>query len=144
LGIQNVFAEVLPRNKSSFVEKLKNEGRVVSFVGDGINDSPALAAANVGIAIGAGTDIAMETASIILMKSDLRDVITAIDLSKTTYRRIRLNFLWAFCYNLLGIPLAAGVFFPLIKVSLPPMAAGGAMALSSVSVVISSLLFKEI
>jgi Cu+-exporting ATPase len=99
LGIEQIFAEVLPMNKSTFVEEVKQRGYVVAMVGDGINDSPALAAADVGIAIGAGTDVAIETASMVLMRSDLRDVITAIDLSRKTYKRIRLNFFWAFIFN---------------------------------------------
>jgi len=143
LNIENVFAEVLPINKSEFVQKVKEEGYVVAMVGDGINDSPALAAADVGIAIGAGTDVAIETASVVLMKSNLADIITAIDLSTKSYRRIRLNFMWAFGYNMLGIPIAAGVFYPLVHQSLPPWLAGAAMALSSVSVVLSSLLLKR-
>lgn len=142
LGIKNVYSDVLPANKSSIIQEIKSKGEIVAMVGDGINDSPALAASDIGIAIGAGTDIAIEAAQLVLMKSDLRDVITAIDLSRTTYRRIKLNFLWAFLYNLLGIPLAAGVFYPLIKVGLPPEVAGAAMALSSVSVVLSSLLLR--
>jgi len=143
LHVKNVFAEVLPANKSSFVQGLKKEGYVVAMVGDGVNDSPALATANVGIAIGAGTDIAIEAASVVLMKSDLRDVITAIDLSRKTYNRIRINFCWAFVYNILGIPLAAGVFYPLLFLDLPPMFAGLAMAFSSISVISSSLLLRH-
>uniref|UniRef100_K3WJW8 HMA domain-containing protein n=1 Tax=Globisporangium ultimum (strain ATCC 200006 / CBS 805.95 / DAOM BR144) TaxID=431595 RepID=K3WJW8_GLOUD len=143
LGIKrrNVMAEVVPSEKSSKVKKLQNSGRVVAMVGDGINDSPALAQADLGIAIGAGTEIAVETAGMVLMKSNLVDVITALDLSRTIFNRIRLNYVWALGYNCLLIPLAAGLLFP-FGFRIPPMFAGGAMAISSVSVVTSSLLLR--
>lgn len=141
-GISRVFAQVLPKDKADKVRELQDQGLVVAMVGDGINDSPALAQADVGIAIGGGTDIAIESASIVLLKSDLRDVLTSIDISSKTFSRIKLNFCMAFGYNLVALPFAAGVFFPLIKVALPPWGAGLAMACSSVSVVLSSLQLK--
>lgn len=144
LGIstENTVAEALPSTKHDLVRKLQNEGHVVAMIGDGINDSPALAAADLGFSVGTGTDIAMEAADVVLMKNDLRDVITALDLSRTTFNRIRLNFIWALGYNTLGIPIAAGVLFPLVKVRLPPELAALAMAMSSVSVIVSSLALK--
>jgi Cu+-exporting ATPase len=142
ISVENTVAEALPSTKHDLVRKLQSEGHVVAMIGDGINDSPALAAADLGLSVGTGTDIAMEAADVVLMKNDLRDVITALDLSRTTFNRIRLNFVWALGYNTLGIPIAAGVFFPLVKVRLPPELAAFAMAMSSVSVIMSSLALK--
>jgi soluble P-type ATPase len=142
ISSSRVISEVLPQHKADKVADLQGKGCSVAMVGDGVNDSPALAQADCGIAIGAGTDIAIETADMVLMRSELSDVITVIDLSRQALARIRLNFGWAFGYNGLLIPLAAGCFYPLIKVVMPPMAAGLAMSLSSVSVVCSSLMLK--
>ncbi|KAM5572503.1 putative copper-transporting ATPase HMA5 [Rosa sericea] len=143
VGIETVIAEAKPEQKAEKVKELQAEGYTVAMVGDGINDSPALVAADVGMAIGAGTDIAIEAADIVLMKSNLEDVITAIDLSRKTFTRIRLNYIWALGYNVLGIPIAAGVLFPSTGFRLPPWIAGAAMAASSVSVVCCSLLLKN-
>ncbi|KAL8138915.1 hypothetical protein V2J09_004916 [Rumex salicifolius] len=143
VGIDTIIAEAKPDQKAEKVKDLQAEGYTVAMVGDGINDSPALVAADVGMAIGAGTDIAIEAADIVLVKSNLEDVITAIDLSRKTLFRIRLNYFWALGYNVLGIPIAAGVLFPSTGFRLPPWVAGAAMAASSVSVVCSSLLLKN-
>lgn len=143
LGIENVKAEVTPAGKAEAIRSLQKDGTMVAMVGDGINDSPALAAADVGMAIGAGTDIAIEAADYVLMRNNLEDVITAIDLSKKTFARIWLNYIFAMGYNIFAIPLAAGLFFPFLKISLPPWVSGAAMALSSVTVVCSSLLLRR-
>jgi Cu+-exporting ATPase len=143
LGITRVLAEVLPGEKANEVKKLQAEGKKVAFVGDGINDAPALASADLGIAIGSGTDVALETGQIVLVKNDLMDVVKSISLSRATFRKIVQNLFWALIYNVAGIPVAAGVFFPIFGWQLRPEIAGAAMALSSVSVVTNSLLLKR-
>ena len=142
LGIGRVVAEVLPQDKEREVAKLQEQGRKVAMVGDGINDAPALTRADVGIAIGAGTDVAIESADVVLMKSDLLDAVTAIDLSRAVIRNIKQNLFWAFFYNSIGIPLAAGVFFSVFGWKLNPMFGAAAMSLSSVCVVSNALRLK--
>ncbi len=142
-GIDQVFAEVLPQQKAEVIKSLQKEGEFVTMVGDGINDAPALAQADVGIALGSGTDVAIETGDIILVKDDLREVVVAIELAKATVRKVKQNLFWAFFYNSLGIPFAAGIFYPVFHFLLPPEFAALAMALSSVSVVSNSLLLKR-
>jgi len=143
LGIDRVLAEVLPQEKSEEIKKLQKEKFVVAMVGDGINDAPALAQSDLGIALGSGTDIAMETGEIVLIKDDLRDVVTAIDLSKYTMKKIKQNLFWAFFYNITGIPIAAGILYLSTGWLLNPSFAAAAMAFSSVSVVSNSLLMKS-
>ena len=142
LGISRVIAQVLPQDKEREVRRLQEEGHKVAMVGDGINDAPALARADVGIAIGAGTDVAIESADIVLMKSDLLDAVTAVQLSRAVIRNIKENLFWAFCYNAIGIPLAAGVFYPLLNWQLSPMFGSAAMSFSSVFVVCNALRLK--
>ncbi len=143
VGVDRVLSEVLPSEKATEIKRLQSEGKVVAMVGDGINDAPALAQANIGIAVGTGTDIAVETGDIVLIKNDLRDVVVAIQLSRATMRKIRQNLFWAFFYNILLVPLAAGAFYPIIHVLFNPVYASIAMASSSVTVVSNASLLRR-
>src|SRR5438876_3451777 len=144
LGITEIEAEVLPEQKSAGVKRLQAEGCIVAMAGDGINDGPALAQAHVGIAMGTGTDVAMESADVTLMKGDLRGIVRARRLSRATMRNIRQNLFFAFIYNALGVPVAGGVLYPLFGILLSPIIAAAAMALSSVSVVANSLRLRQV
>ena len=144
LGIAEVRAEVMPERKCDIVRDLRAEGRTVAMAGDGINDAPALAQADVGIAMGTGTDVAMESAAVTLVRGDLRGIVRARRLSRATMRNIRQNLFFAFAYNLLGIPLAAGVLFPFFGLLLSPIVAGAAMSLSSVSVISNALRLRRV
>lgn len=144
VGIKKVIANVLPQHKEKVIRDYQEEGNNVAMVGDGINDSPALARANVGIAIGAGTDIAIETADIVLIKNSLLDVVKAIHLSKATIKNIKMSLFWAFIYNIIGIPIAAGILYPAFGFTLNPMIAAACMSFSSVSVVLNALMLRKI
>jgi Cu+-exporting ATPase len=143
LGIDEVIAPVLPHEKGAIVERLQHGGSIVAMAGDGVNDAPALARADVGIAMGTGTDVAMESAGVTLVKGDLQGIVRARKLSEATMRNVKQNLLFSFLYNSLGVPLAAGVLYPFFGVMLSPMIAAAAMSLSSVSVVGNALRLRR-
>jgi Cu+-exporting ATPase len=143
LGLDDVIAEVLPEQKSKTINDLRDAGSIVAMAGDGINDAPALAAAHVGIAMGTGTDVAMESAGVTLVKGDLRGIIRARKLSSATMRNIRQNLVFAFGYNALGVPVAAGILYPFTGILLSPMIAAAAMSFSSVSVISNALRLRR-
>jgi Cu+-exporting ATPase len=144
LGIDRVEAEVLPHEKVSVIQRLKAEGRIVAMAGDGINDAPALAEAHVGIAMATGTDVAMESAGVTLLKGDLRGIVRLRRLSKAAMHNIRQNLFFAFVYNALGVPIAAGVLYPFLRLLLNPMIAAAAMSFSSVSVIANALRLRRL
>jgi Cu+-exporting ATPase len=144
LGIDEYRAEVMPDEKIEIVKRLKNGGAIVAMAGDGINDAPALVAADVGIAMGTGTDVAIESAGITLVKGDLMGIVKAMHLSRDVMRNIRQNLFFAFIYNALGVPIAAGVLYPIIGLLLSPMIAGAAMSFSSVSVIANALRLRRV
>ena len=144
MGIDEFEAEVLPEQKSAVVQRLQKEGRTVAMAGDGINDAPALAQADVGIAMGTGTDVAMESGGITLVKGDLAGIVRARKLSRATMRNIRQNLFFAFLYNSLGVPIAAGVLYPFFGLLLRPIFAAAAMSFSSVSVITNSLRLRKV
>jgi Cu+-exporting ATPase len=143
LGIDQVFAEVMPEDKAAKVKELQSQGKTVAMAGDGVNDAPALAQADVGIAFASGTDVAIESADITLLRPDLDGILKARNLSRATMRNIRQNLFFAFIYNLIGVPIAAGVLFPFIGVLLSPMIASAAMTFSSVSVILNALRLRN-
>ena len=144
LGIDEVAAEVLPEQKLEAIRKLQQAGAIVGMAGDGINDAPALAQANIGIAMGTGTDVAMESAGVTLIQGDLRGVVRALRLSRATMSNIRQNLFFAFVYNILGVPIAAGLLYPFFGIVLSPMIASAAMTFSSVSVITNALRLRKV